>query len=562
MKQKGNTKKLWGIINSVIKKITDKTSIVACLEIDKTLVYDSTKIANEFGKYFTGVGKTFAKNTKPSKRNIAYYTSKIAESPVTMFLHPTDALEIAKLIDGLKAENSSGHDNISNCLLKGIKDGILTPLSLVINKSLQEGYFPNRMKNAELVPLYKSKNWYIKTNYRPISLLPTLSKLLEKVIYSHTYQFMETTSQIYDGQFGFRSKHSCENAIQNLVGDIIKGEDQGLITTAVFLDLSKAFDTLNHPILFEKLYKYGIWGLTLDWFKSYLSNRHMRVKCQTNETTTCYSESQEVTYGAPQGSCLCQLLFSLFTNDISKHLCHTKCILFADDTTIYMLHRNSNYLTWCIEQDLESLSDWFRANLVTLNEEKSITMTFHLRKFTGGNRTSKDIPKFAGGNITVNNITLPEVTHTKFLAVWIDNTLTWNHHLSRLYLKLKRNYNLLKVGKNLLNTHAKKTVYFAQIDSHISYCTIIWANMIKCSELTKLQKIQNKCFKLCTGQESSIRNYHSNHMLRIDDLVKLVNIKHSHKVQHSHLPKHILECSKSDSSTQSLEKKHKYNTRQ
>ena len=194
----------------------------------------------------------------PAKKNIDLYISKINESTVTMFLHPTDELEIAKLIEGLTAKMSSGHDNISNSLLKKIKEGIVTPLNIIIKSSLQEGYFPSRMKMADVVPLFRSKNKSIKTNYRPISLLLMLSKVLEKVVYTCTYNFMENTSQIYDGQFGFRSKHSCENAIQNLVGDVIKGEDNGLITTAVFLDLSKVFDTLSDPILFAKLSKYGI----------------------------------------------------------------------------------------------------------------------------------------------------------------------------------------------------------------------------------------------------------------------------------------------------------------
>ena len=227
-----------------------------------------------------------------------------------------------------------------------------------------------------------------------------------------------------------------------------------------------------------------------------------------------------------------------------------------------MTHRNSNYLTWCIEQDLETLSDWFRANLLTLNEDKSVTMTFHPSKFVGSNKANKVKKPFARHNITVNDIVLLEVTHTKFLGVWIDNALTWTHHLSRLYLKLKQNCNLIRLGKNLLNKFAKKNVYYAQIYSHISYCTIIWANMIKSSALDKLQKIQNKCFKLCTGQESTIQNYHANGMLHIDDILNLVNMKHGHKVQHSHLPKRILECTKSDSKNKNLVKTHSYNTRQ
>ena len=257
MKHKSNTKKLWGIINGVLKKVADKTSLISCRKIDKILVYDSNTITNEFGKYFTNVGKDLAKKTTPAKKNIYWYISKINKSTVTMFLHPTNELEIAKLIEGLTAKTSSGHNNISNSLLKKIKEGIVTPLNIIINSSLQEEYFPSRKKMANVVPLFKSKNKNIKTNYRPISLLLTLSKVLEKVVYTRTYNFMKNTSQIYDGQFGFRSKHSWENAIQNLV-DVIKGEDNGLITTAVFLDLSKVFDTLSHPILFAKLSKYGI----------------------------------------------------------------------------------------------------------------------------------------------------------------------------------------------------------------------------------------------------------------------------------------------------------------
>ena len=136
----------------------------------------------------------------------------------------------------------------------------------------------------------------------------------------------------------------------------------------------------------------------------------MRVKCSTSESTVTYSDHYSVEYGAPQGSCLGPLLFSIFTNDLSKHLVYTKCILFANDTTIYMSHINHNYLSWCIEQDLETLSDWFRANLLTLNEDKSVTLTF-------GSKTT-------GCNIWVNNKCLPDVTHTKFLGIWLDRGIT------------------------------------------------------------------------------------------------------------------------------------------
>ena len=255
------------------------------------------------------------------------------------------------------------------------------------------------------------------------------------------------------------------------------------------------------------------------------------------------SDKFTFTYGAPQGSCLGPLLFSIFTNDLSKHLKYTKCILLADDTTIYMSHKNVNYLSWCIEEDLAILSDWFPANLLMLNEDKSVTMSF-----------SQESIRFTGCNICMNGISLPDVTYTKFLGMWIDNKLSWSYHINKLYLKLKSNQHLLHAGKNMLNLTARKNVYYSQIYSHISYGIIVWGNMLKKTELTKLQKIQNKCFKLCTKEEASIHNFHKHEMLRISDIIKLVNMRHGHRVQHSHLPDRILQCSKVDSNSNPLVK--------
>ena len=207
-------------------------------------------------------------------------------------------------------------------------------------------------------------------------MLLTLSKILEKILHTRTYKFLEQTNQLYDGQYGFRSKHSCENAIQNLIGDIVKGDTNGKITTAVFLNLSKAFNTLDHAILLQKLEKYGIHGTSLQWYRSYLEKGTMRVKCKTGLDTTTISDQSEIVFGTPQGSCLGPLLFTMFTNELNKHLIYTKCIPFADDTTIYMSHKNPTYLKWCIEEDLATLSDWFKANLLTLNIDKSVCMTF------------------------------------------------------------------------------------------------------------------------------------------------------------------------------------------
>ena len=215
-----------------------------------------------------------------------------------------------------------------------------------------------------------------------------------------------------------------------------------MVTIAVYLDLSKAFDTLDHSILLNKLERYGIRGMTQKWFQSYLENRSLRAKCNSVDGQK-YSDLHTVEYGTPQGSCLGPLLFLLFTNDMYLHLKYCKCILFADDTTLYFASTKKNYIEWCIQEDLKNIQDWFQANKLTLNLNKLVYMQF-------GPSKDKEY------NITIDNYTLPEVTKTKFLGICIDRSLTWQPHFDQLCLKLVKNTQLLCISKNHLNMQTKK----------------------------------------------------------------------------------------------------------
>ena len=196
-------------------------------------------------------------------------------------------------------------------------------------------------------------------------------------MYERVYHFFNETNQIYKSQYGFRSGHSCENAIGELFSAVLKGFQSNKYIVGVFLDLSKAFDTLQHSILFEKLHYYGIHGIALNWFCSYLSNRKLRVKCCVTSTgRTEYSDYQEVTYGTPQGSCLGPLIYLIFTNNLARNLSFCNSIMFADDTTLYKTHNNLRYLKWSVEQDMTTLMDWFRANKLTLNLDKTACILF------------------------------------------------------------------------------------------------------------------------------------------------------------------------------------------
>ena len=368
-------------------------------------------------------------------------------------------------------------------------------------------------------------------------------------MHKRLYGFLNDNGLIYNSQYGFRPKHSCENAVSELLSVILKGYEMQKSTAAVFLDLSKAFDTLSHKIFLEKLDRYGVRGVANKWFESYLTDRKMRCKCKFGGHEEL-SESYPVEYGAPQGSVLGPLLFLIFTNDLHRHLENCGCILFADDTTIYMSHRNLNYINHCIEHDLEIISNWFKANLLTLNPNKTVAMQFLHRKSTG-----KII------SIKIDNTQLPFVKETKFLGIWLDEKLSWNSHTIKLINKLKRNIHLLSNHRNFLDKYTLKLIYLAQIQSHLNYGLILWGNMASCESLNKIKILQNKCMRMIKPKQNVQITYKELNLLELTELIELENKKLGYKIYNNLLPIQMLNTIKSDAQSKTLSKKHKYNTR-
>ena len=296
--------------------------------------------------------------TKLKKFHIDYLVSK----PNTKFeFQPVEIKEVNKIISQLDSKSSSGYDSISNILIKSIAEIISKPV--IINQCLKINIFPNQLKKAKVVPIFKSGDDTLFTNYRPISLLPSTSKVVERVIFNQLYAYFETNGLFYGSQYGFRKRHSTEFAALELVDKLLNMMDKGQVPLGIFLDLSKAFDTLDHNILIKKLEFYGVSDGPGKLLESYLSNRKQFVVFDDIN-----SQVLDIKTGVPQGSILGPLLFLIYINDIVKSSNFFKFILFADDTTLFAPINTSNKETAnIINMELEKIIVWLKLNKLSLN---------------------------------------------------------------------------------------------------------------------------------------------------------------------------------------------------
>ena len=502
-------------------------------------------------KYFATVGKTYANKIPKPTRSVAKYLELLQSNSNSLFFSPCTEEEIRKIINELPSKRSSGVDNISNILLKELSDVLCKPLCLLTNRSMHLGIFPDLMKLAEVIPLYKGKSRESETNYRPISLLTTMSKIVEKIVYSRVYKFLTKTGQICESQYGFRSNHSCEHAVAHVIGSILKNLENKKSTISVMLDLSKAFDMIEHSIMLQKLELFGVRGVCLNWFKSYLENRRMRVRCTvTSSQSSMVSEYHIVNYGTPQGSCLGPLIFLIFVNDMQLHLSEVESIQFADDTTILFSHRNETYLQYCIERELSILSDWFRANKLTLNVDKSVFLLF--------NRSGrKQIDQLKLGDELIMR-----VSNTKFLGTWIDDHLNWKTHMCKLLGKLKCGLGMLQRSRDLLSKRAKKLLYYGQVHSHLCYGLGVWGPMLTSGQLAELNGVQRKCIRQIDCSVPVDEAYSKLKILTVRQLVELEQSKMGYKLCKGLLPTAITHIMMSDVDSRPMRKTHVYETRQ
>ena len=364
---KSNIRQTWKTIKLVLK--TKNPPLADTFIINGKCVTDKTVISKKFNEYFVNIGPSLANKINTSED---IYQSYMKGNFINSFgLVETDASEIVSVVKSLKTKTSAGHDNIPVDIMKLTINQTASVLAKIVNKSFTEGKVPNLLKIAKVSPVFKSGDKSIISNYRPISILPSFSKIFEKLVYNRLMNYLNKYFVLSKNQYGFRSNYSTSLAILEMVDKISEAIDNKYYSLGIFIDLSKAFDTLNHDIMLGKLEYYGIRGQALFWFKSYLQNRSQYVTYNG-----CESPHLPISCGVPQGSILEPILFLIYINDIINvsELLHS--ILFADDTNLFAFHRDLNSLVDLINKELKVLSLWFKVNKLSLNVDKTVFMVF------------------------------------------------------------------------------------------------------------------------------------------------------------------------------------------
>uniref|UniRef100_A0A672GUJ2 Reverse transcriptase domain-containing protein n=1 Tax=Salarias fasciatus TaxID=181472 RepID=A0A672GUJ2_SALFA len=406
-------------------------------------------------------------------------------------------------------------------LIKQITDVVIEPFKYICNLSFTTGTFPESMKIAKVIPLFKKGNKNDVSNYRPISLLPQLSKILEKLFVIRLNKFIVKHNILSNNQYGFRTNHSTATAIMELAEEITNAMDKKRFLVSVFVDLQKAFDTLDHDILLYKLYKYGIRGVAHEWVKSYLKDRKQFV--QINDIK---SKNGNVTCGVPQGSVLGPVLFLLYINGIDTASSLLKCILFADDTTLYYAGDNINEVLEIVEKEFQNVIKWFNANKLSLNISKTKYMIFSYR------RTDVDT------TLTVEGIEIERTNEIKFLGVLLDEQLTWKSHIDYVKTKISQTIAVLYKLKESLHNNSLFLLYNSLIIPYLTYCVEVWGNACK-TYIEPLFLLQKRAIRVVNG--SGYRD-HTNPIfiklksLKMKELVELNLLKTMYKAHRKKLP--------------------------
>ncbi|XP_055589747.1 uncharacterized protein LOC129741945 [Uranotaenia lowii] len=470
-----NQKKTWKNLNELIGRNESRSESIK-LELNGTITEEGKSVANAFNEYFCNIGSQLAA-TIP--RNAQINGTPSFGNRDSIYMQPATEQEVLILINNLDSSKSPGPDGISAQFVK-THHNILAPLIRdIFNDCIQSGGFPESLKTAHVIPIYKAGKKTNCSNYRPISVLSVFSKILEKLLATRVLQFLKQHNLLYCYQYGFREGSSTLTAATELVDAIHNALDNRKLMGVLFLDLKKAFDTIDHSILLNKLDAYGIRGIANSLFADYLANRKQYV--QINQST---SDLGYLPVGVPQGSNLGPLLFILYVNDIHRLHLHGKPRLFADDTSLSYENCDVRIVVAQMSEDLKTLQEYFNSNLLSLNLDKTKYVMF---------RSTYRQPE-SHNQLQVGSTVIEQVNSFKYLGLIFDELVRWDKHIDRLRKELSAIHSMIWKLSRFVPTKHLTHLYHAFVQSKLQYMVSVWGAARK-RDIKPLQALQNRCLK-------------------------------------------------------------------
>ena len=484
--------------------------------MDGRCVTDGVEVVESFNNFFSNIGEDLASTLPESQNSFHSYLS--GNYPSSFFIRRMLPSDVERIISKSK-KSSGGFDEIPSRILKSVSPSISGPISILVNLCVSKGYFPTNLKLAKVSPIHKSGTKDNMNNFRPISLLPSISKIFEFYLYEQLLSYLDRFEIITSEQCGFRKNTSTSVCIANFLKKVVECLDRGEYCVGIFMDLRKAFDLVNHEILLGKMEHYGIRGTALSLFTSYLTGRTQYV-----EIKGFASPKRSVSLGVPQGSVLGPLLFLLYINDIVNSTNLFSFNLFADDTTLFCENSNPNNLLSVCNRELDKVNSWIIANRLSLNTEKTVFMLFSGKKRVG------TIPElfFAGRPIC-------HVEETKFLGIIIDRNLTWIPQVKAVCSKVSRNIGVIYKVHNLLTEKTLKMLYYSFIYPFLYYGIIFWGGTAK-TRFNRVFRLQKRAVRVITGSgylDHTAPLFKSHFLLKLSDIYSLEIGKFMYNDQHT-----------------------------
>lgn len=494
-KAKDNPSKTWKVIKSAISGPTDANPM--CPLVNETMKSQSTTIedaksiaSNTLNQYFSQVGSTLASKFPNGSPHLdpGNVTGK------TKFNIPLmKEGDLEKVLHGMRGGSAPGQDGISLKIIKNFISTLARPLLHIFNLSITSGIFPDAFKLAKVIPLYKGGGEGEPGNYRPISMLSVISKILEKYIKMHLYCYLESNHLLNANQYGFRVGSGVEEALYRLTTDLYNLKDNNKKGVLIMLDVAKAFDAINRDILFHRMERLGIEGTCLSWFKSYFKNRRQIVY-----VNGCSSAERVNDYGVIQGSTLGPLLFLIYMNNLHIHYIHTSLYMFADDTALLVEGKTWESTFENASETLKFVSKWFSENHLTLNTKKTKVLVYGQNRNYITEMNPKlylHPPKCHDTILSCTCDHIDIVEQHKYLGVILDHDLNWRPHIDYVKNKLKKYVFIFYNIRNILPRAVLKEIYRSMVQSILQFGIVVWGGTYV-THLNKLVVLQKTILKI------------------------------------------------------------------